>query len=158
MLKEQYLTSIASFVYKSGKKAAPELKAIFTELPENMAVPAVYFPDPEVLTLPATLSSERFNYSLFIKIIAISTEAAYEIAAQMQREICVQRCLIPILNQDSTETGLLVRVDKPQIKKIDIHTYQLLLRWNENVLHDNVDEMKRGEIEDISFSVQTKND
>lgn len=158
MLKEQYLLSIARFMHKSGKKVAPTLRAVFSELPENMSVPAIYFPDPEVLPFPATLSSDRLNYSLFAKVIAMTTEAAYEIAAQIQRDVIGQQSLIPILNEDGTDTGNFIRMEKPQIKKIDRHTYQLNLGWNETVGLDSIDKTEVGEISGVSFEVIHKGD
>ncbi|MBR1532715.1 MAG: hypothetical protein IJ643_11720 [Eubacterium sp.] len=158
MLKEQYLLSIAHFMYESGKKVAPELKRVFSELPEDMKLPAIYFPDPEVLSFPGTLSSDRLNYNWFVKVIAISTETAYEIAAQIQRDVCGQYSLIPILNQDGTETGNYIRLEKPQIKKIDRHTYQLAIGWNENLVYYDVDKSALGNIQHIDFEVSRKGD
>ena len=158
MQKEQYLLSIASFMYNSGKKVAPSLHKVFTELPENMALPAIYFPDPEVLSFPGTLSADRLNYSWFVKIIAMSSEAAYEIAAQIQRDVCGQRSLIPVLNQDGSETGTYIRMEKPHIKKIDRHTYQLTLGWNETLYYDDVDDSAQGDITEFNFEVTHKGD
>lgn len=138
MLKDKYLTSIANYLYRSGCKVC-SLKAIFHNMPEQFKVPAIYYPNPTVTSNNDTLSSFLLTYSWFVKIFAASTEDAYEIAAQIQRDLCGDRFSIPIKNDDGSMDGNRhIRIKRLEIKQIDDSVYQVYLLWEERVQYNDI--------------------
>lgn len=131
MVKDKYLTSIAKFLHKSGSKVV-SLNPIFHQMPEQLKLPAIYFPNPLVNSFNDTLSSFLLVYSWYVKIMANSTEEAYEVAAQIQMDLCSNRFYVPVLKEDGTVDGnKRIRIKSPEIKQLDNAVYQIALTWEE---------------------------
>jgi len=131
MIKDKYLASIANFLHKSGSKIIA-LNPVFHQMPQELKLPAIYFPNPIVNSFNDTLTSFLLSYSWYVKIMAKSIEEAYEIAAQIQMDLCGNRFYIPILNEDGTADGnKRIRIKPPEIKQLDGAVYQISLNWEE---------------------------
>lgn len=130
MLKDKYLSSIANFLYKSGSKVTA-LNPIFHQMPEQLKMPAIYFPNPIVNSFNDTLSSFTLVYSWYVKIMANSIEEAYEIAAQIQMDLCGNRFYVPVLNEDGSAYGKRIHIKPTEIKQLDGAVYQIALSWEE---------------------------
>lgn len=138
MVKDKYLASIASFLHKSGSKIIA-LNPIFHQMPEQLKMPVIYFPNPIVNSFNETLSSFLLVYSWYVKIMANSIEEAYEIAAQIQMDLCSNRFYVPVLNEDGTTDGRKrIRIKPPEIKQLDGAVYQIALTWEERNLYSDV--------------------
>lgn len=138
MVKDKYLTSIAKFLHKSGSKVVL-LNPIFHQMPEQLKLPAIYFPNPLVNSFNDTLSSFLFVYSWYVKIMANSTEEAYEVAAQIQMDLCSNRFYVPVLNEDGTTDGnKRIRIKPPEIKQLDGNVYQIALTWEERNYYSDI--------------------
>lgn len=137
------LTSIASYMIDKGNEVM-EMNAYFHKMPEKVFLPAIYFPNPIVSLGSETLSSYSKNYMWFIKVLATSTEDAYQIAEYILTCIAGNRNKVPILNKDNTPTGNNINFDKTcSVKEIDANTYQISLSWTErfyfdDIVHDSV--------------------
>lgn len=131
MVKDKYLASIASFLHKSGSKIIA-LNPIFHQMPEQLKMPAIYFPNPIVNSFNDTLSSFLLVYSWYVKIMANSIEEAYEIATQIQMDLCSNRFYVPILNENGmTDGNKRIHIKPPEIKQLDGAVYQIALTWEE---------------------------
>lgn len=136
MVIDQFLASLANYLWKSGKRSNENLKACFCEMPQDAKLPVIYFPNPSVISSNDTLSGFVLNYSWYVKIFAISIEDAYAIASEIHRQLSFDKFKIPVLNKNGTYAGFNIKINNPEIKPLDAHSYQIVINWNERNHYD----------------------
>lgn len=123
---EQEIASAIKFILESAGNPAP----YYWNVPQDFAVPAVYFPVPEITSGGDTLSSYNLNYSWYIKFFHKDTQSAHELAFSALTELQSRRNLIPLINETGELTGRGFRTHDPELKKIDDGAVQLTLTWD----------------------------
>jgi len=123
---EQEVASIIKFTLDSAGHPAP----YYNEVKENFAVPSIYFPSPEIDTGGETFSTYRLGYSWFVKVFHKTTEDAYAMALKVLLAIKGARNCVPLIATDGQNTGELLRIKDPAIKKLDSGVYQIEFGWD----------------------------
>lgn len=125
MLLEQELASIIKYTLESSGNPAP----YYYEVPEGFAVPAAYFPTPEISTEGDTFSTYAMEYVCFIKFFHDTTQDAYALALSALTAIKANKNLIPLINTDGEETGEAIRLKDPELNVIDSGAVRLKIEW-----------------------------
>lgn len=122
---EQEIASIIKFVLDKSEKPTP----YYYSVPRSFAVPAAYFPVPEITTGGETLSTYRMEYDWFIKFFHHTTEKAHARALMALTAILEGRNLVPLISTDGTPTGKGLRVKDPAVKPLDDGAVQLKISF-----------------------------
>lgn len=123
---EQEIASAIKFILESAGNPAP----YYWNVPQDFAVPAVYFPVPEITSGGDTLNSYNLNYTWFIKFFHKDTQSAHELATAALTALQSRRNLIPLINETRELTDRGFRTKDPELKEIDGGAVQLTLSWN----------------------------
>ena len=114
-------------------------------IPQNMAIPSMYFPVPIVVSSGDTFSSYRNSYQLFIKVFADSTQLAHGRAHHIAEGIRQNRCIIPTIAPNGDLTGQYIRLNREiQTKALDEGVAQLSLKWDSRYAYDREVYQKMG--------------
>lgn len=108
------LASCVKYIKDSSGITAPPY---FNELPENFYVPSIYFPVPRTETRKVTLSSWRTDIHMESWFAACTNWEAFAYAEAVRDAIIQDGCAIAVLEQDGTESGAMVRITEPVIRK-----------------------------------------
>lgn len=122
---EQELASIIKFVLDSTGNPSP----YYWKVQENFAIPAVYFPTPEITTGGETFLTYRMEYMWFITFFHGTDEEAYALGLQALTAIKGNRRLIPVIDTDGEKTGEWLRLADPKLKMLDNGACQLQVDW-----------------------------
>ncbi|MCM1228036.1 MAG: hypothetical protein NC320_11555 [Clostridium sp.] len=122
---EKETASVIKFVTDATGGATP----YYHNMPENFAVPSVYFPSPEIIGGNDTFSTYSAEYTMFINFFHSSTELAYELALPVLNKIEAVRRIIPIFEETGKATGKYVRIKNVELKKADECVYQMQVDW-----------------------------
>lgn len=123
---EQEVASLIKFILDSAGNPAP----YYNEVKENFVVPSIYFPSPEINSDGETFNTYRLGYTWRVKLFHKTTEDAYAMALKALTAIRAARNLVPLIGEDGSETGELLRIEDPEIKKLDSGVYQLVISWD----------------------------
>lgn len=145
---EQDMASIINFVLGATDHPTP----YYWDIPETFQVPAMYFPRPEVDSGPETMDTYYMDQTMYIKIIASTTEDAMDLGRAAIRAIRKRRNLIPLIKEkDGAAKELVeeyqrsrnyVRVNDPECKRADECTCQLTVSWRTREPYDHIDIQK----------------
>lgn len=123
---EQEIASIIKFTLDSAGNPAP----YYNEVKENFIVPSCYFPSPEIDTDGETFRTYRLHYTWFIKFFHKTTEDSYAMALRVLLALKGARNLVPLIGTDGKKTGDGLRINDPELKKVDSGVYQIKIEWN----------------------------
>lgn len=123
---EQEIASIIKFTLDTAGNPAP----YYSEVKEDFVVPSCYFPSPEIDTDGETFCTYRLRYSWFIKLFHKTTEDAYAMALKVLLALKGARNCVPLIDTNGQPTGENLRINDPEIKKLDSGVYQLALNWD----------------------------
>lgn len=101
----------------------------YWEIKEDFAVPSVFFPIPEVVSGPDTLSSFYLDYSWYPKFFDRTDNDAHARALAMLTEIRRHRNLIALFNHDGSPAGRGVRIEDPAIQRVDSGAVQMTINF-----------------------------
>ncbi|MBP2635553.1 MAG: hypothetical protein H6Q72_1460 [Firmicutes bacterium] len=119
------ISSIAKFCYDKNP-----VKIYFDRIPQNMIVPCMYFPEPVVVSSADTICAYLNVYQLFIKAFALKTQDAHRAAHTIAEAIRKSRGVIPVINQDGTQSGGFMQINMDiETKPLDEGVAQLSLKW-----------------------------
>ncbi|MCM1530119.1 MAG: hypothetical protein NC093_09015 [Alistipes sp.] len=121
---EQELASIFSFVLKSADSPQP----YYRNIPQDFAVPSVYFPVPEISTGGDTFNTYEAEYDWYIKFFHSTTQEAYSLALKALTAIKENRNLIPLLDENGAKIGG-IRIKDPDLRIVDECAVQLTIRF-----------------------------
>jgi hypothetical protein len=121
---------------------------IYSErIPQNMAIPSMYFPVPIVVSSGDTFSSYRNSYQLFIKSFADTTPQAHSKAHAVAEGIRRSRFIIPTISQTGMPTGEYMRLNTDiQTKELDDGVAQIALKWDSRYPYDREVYQKMGKL------------
>lgn len=132
MQLEQEIASIMMFALKAGGNPAP----YYYDVPEQFAFPAMYFPQPEIITRGETFRTYASDYAWYINIMANTTEAAHEIGLAVLTQLKRARNLVPIIDAAGNPMGRKLRLRDPALRRIDTGVVQLTLEWTSRRPYD----------------------
>lgn len=124
---EQGLSSAIRFIQDNADSGT---QLYFDEIPEQFAVPSVYFPVPATAGRKVTLSSYRNTITLNCWFMEGKDWDAQWKAAKMRDLIMMENCSIPIINEDGTESKRTMRIGEPETRRIDEGIVQLAFPIN----------------------------
>lgn len=121
----------------------------FENIPENFIVPSIFFPAVEITSLKETLNT--FGFSAFADVVLYdkSTNDASFKAQKVVYNINLKHCKIPIYTKDGEETPEIVRVDLPEVSKIDEGVYQIHISWDSKISFDDI--VNKPKAEKVNF-------
>ena len=122
---EQEIASVMSFVIDKADNPAP----YYWNIPQDFVVPAVYFPQTEIVSGADTLSSYTLDYSLFVKFFAKDTQSAHAMGSAVLTAIKSIKNDIPLIDENGESTGRIVRMDDPVLRPTGDMAAQLTLMW-----------------------------
>lgn len=122
---EQEVASIIAFALREAGNPHP----YYQELPEQFAFPAMYFPQPEIVTRGETFRTYASEYAWYINVFARTTEEAHSTCLKVLTRLKQSRNCIPILNADGSAAGKKLRLNDPSVKRVDTGVAQLTLSW-----------------------------
>lgn len=138
MTLEQEVASIMAFALRSAGNPSP----YYYDVPEQFKFPAMYFPQPEIVTRGETFRTYASEYAWYINIMCETTEEAHEIGLGVLTKIKQARNLVPIIDGDGSATGTKLRLKDPALKKIDTGVVQLTIEWTSRRPYDAEDVLK----------------
>ncbi|WP_252503276.1 DUF6838 family protein [Sporosarcina sp. Marseille-Q4943] len=104
---------------------------VYTEkVPENFAVPSMYFPEPFSFDGNDTNSTFLKTYSLGVKLFHQTSQRAHAEAERIADAVRMKRSIIPLINQDGTLTGDYVRIRRIETRIIDDGVAVIQLTWD----------------------------
>lgn len=144
MLIEQETASIMKFALNNAGNVSP----LYYSVPESFRYPAMYFPQPEIITSGDTVETYAMRYLWFIKIFCETTEKAHEIAWKVLTALKQNRNLVPLIDENGRSSGKLLRLDDPSVSNIDTGVSQLSVSWTSRrpYTQENSQKMKRFEV------------
>lgn len=122
---EQELASIMKYTLDRANNPSP----YYYEVPQHFAVPAVYFPTPEITTDGETFRTYKMEYDWYIKIFHKSSHEAYALGLVVLMAIKGNRNYIPLIAITGERTGGNIRLNDPKLKVLDDGAAQLSLSW-----------------------------
>lgn len=137
MQLEQEVASIMMFALKAGGNPSP----YYYDVPEQFKFPAMYFPQPEIITRGETFRTYASEYAWYINIMAETTEAAQEIGLEVLTQLKRARNLVPIVDEAGNLTGRKLRLKDPSLRKVDTGVVQLTLEWTSRRPYDLAEAM-----------------
>lgn len=131
---EQEMASIIKFVLDHAKDPAP----YYWKVPKHFAIPAAYFPPPEIDTGGDTFSTYSMDFSWYIKLFHKSEQGAYALGYAVTAAIRAKRNLIPLITEDGKVVPKSwVRIDDPSMKVVDDGAAQLTIHWKSRRPYDD---------------------
>ena len=122
---EQEIASIIKWMLDNSGNPNPYYYAI----PQSFAVPAAFFPVPEIETGGETLSSYNMDYTMFVKFFARTREEAYRLGLLATTATRTARNLVPLIKEDGEKAGSGIRIRDPELKVLDDGAAQMTVSW-----------------------------
>ena len=144
---QQEMASIIRSVLEFAGDPSP----YYFDIPENFAVPSIYFPSPELETSGETFFHYGTDYTIYAKCFAMTSEDAYWMALLVAAKIREKRNLIPLISSTGEVLpGQWVRVGDPSAKPLDDGAAQLKLTWRTRKPYEGEEPQKMMEF-DLDF-------
>lgn len=132
MMLEQEIASIMAFALTKAGNPKP----FYWDVPERFEFPAMYFPQPEINTRGETFRTYAMEYVWYINVLCETTEDAHAKAWEVLSALKRARNLVPLIEQDGSESGSHLRLDDPSLKTVDSGVVQLGLSWTSRRPYD----------------------
>lgn len=150
---EQEMASIIKFVLDRAGGPSP----YYWNVPKNFAVPAAYFPTPEITTGGETFLTYNMDYVWYIKLFHRTGQGAYALGNGVVSAIRAARNLIPLIREDgSVFDGSWVRVNDPQLKVLDDGAAQLTISWrSRRPYNDTIEDVAKAQAINVDVFMQS---
>ncbi|WP_035502433.1 DUF6838 family protein [Parageobacillus thermoglucosidasius] len=125
------VASIMSYFYKLFP-----CKVYTKEVPENFAVPSMYFPEPFSFDSNDTTSTFKKTYNLSVKLFHKDSQKASDEAERIADAIRTKRNLIPLLKPDGAETGDYIRISRIETRIADSGVAIIQLTWDSRYYYE----------------------
>lgn len=114
---EQYHGSIARYIIDNSVEG---ITAYFGKLPENFAVPSVFFPVPRTETRKAALNHwYRTVFHFECNFFACDDWNAYKAAVTVRDKMIEDDFWIPVYEEDGTETKYAFKCGNPTLENLE---------------------------------------
>ncbi len=122
---DQYESSLARICLELGGIS------VFYEdnVPEDFAIPSLYFPPAEQAPSGSALNSYQLKYSIYAKVFALTRREAGELAGKIVKGIMDRQCRLPVFNEDGTDSGMIIKLDPPASWIVDEGMAQVTLTY-----------------------------
>lgn len=117
--------SIMAYLYNLFPVKIYDLK-----LPQDFQVPSLYFPQPTANSGNDTNQTYLRSYTLNIKLFHHDTNQAYYKAEEIADKIMINREIIPMVNEEGSETGDFIRFNRIETRVGDNGVAMLILNWD----------------------------
>lgn len=94
---EQFIGTIKNYFYTRFP-----VPVFDKELPENLIVPSLYFPQPEIMDGYYSKNKYQVNYTLDVQIFHKSTAEALQVAESITQEIRRNKSVMHLIHADGT--------------------------------------------------------
>lgn len=135
---EQEIASIIKFTLDKANNPFP----YYYNVPQSFAVPAAYFPVPEISTRGESFRTYAMEYSWFIKFFHRNSQTAYAMVSSVLAALKGNKNRVPLIDTDGNSTGKNIRLKDPTVSSADDGAIQLQLSWDSIRPYDGVDAMK----------------
>lgn len=135
---EQEIASVIKFTLDRAENPHP----YYYKVPQSFAVPAAYFPTPEIDTRGETFATYAMSYTWFIKFFHKNTQASYAMALLVLTALKGNRNLVPIIDTAGKPTGKNIRIKDPSLSTIEDGAVQLKITWDSRRPYDSVEATK----------------
>lgn len=100
-----------------------------TNVPEDFAVPSLYFPAVETFPSGSALNSYQTKYSIYAKVFALTKREAGELAEKIVEGIMQKNCRLPVYKEDGTDSGMCIKLEPPSSRVVDEGMAQVILSY-----------------------------
>lgn len=128
------------------------VKIYTKEVPENFAVPSMYFPTPFSFDGNDTNQTFMKTYSLSVKLFHKDAQLAFKEAERIADTIRGKRMLVPLINADGSPTGQFIRITKIE-ERIASGVASIVVVWDSRY-HFSREEYKA--LDHIEFNSEVK--
>ena len=135
---EQEIASIIAFTLEKADNPNP----YYYSVPESFVFPAMFFPQPEIITRGETFHSYAMEYAWYINVFAETTEEAYQIALSVLMAIKDRRNLVPLIGTNGKPIGSQLRLNDPELRPVDTGVVQITIAWTSRRPYDCDDSVK----------------
>lgn len=122
---DQEIASLIKFLLSAAGDPYP----YYWYVPDGFRVPSMYFPVPEMSSGGDTLSTYSLEYTWYIKCFGKDDASAQALAAKAVEAIRAVRNRIPLIDDTGATLKKWLRVDDPQMNRIDTGTYQVMITY-----------------------------
>lgn len=105
------------------------VKVYAKEVPENFAVPSLYFPTPFTFDSNDTNQTFLKTYSLSVKLFHTDAQQAFAEAERIADTVRRKRMVIPLINPDGGATGRFMRISRIEERVTD-GVGSIVLTWD----------------------------
>lgn len=132
-IKQEY-AAIQKFIIECFDYIQP----YFENVPENFVCPSVFFPALEMNSIKETVDS--FSLSIFTDILFFegNNNEAFEKSSLAVFRINEKHCKIPVYDANGNPTGNIVRLDTPDVSKVEEGVYKLHVAWVSKIGFDEL--------------------
>lgn len=135
---EQEIASVIKWLLDATGNPHP----YYWNVPQSFAVPAAYFPPPEIDTGGETLASYNMDYVMFVKFFSNTTQEAYALGLAAVTNTRAAHNLVPLIGEDGERAGRGIRINDPALKTLDDGAAQLTLSWRSRRPYNGEDAQK----------------
>ena len=122
-----------------------KINAYFNEVPENLLLPCIYYPEPDQDGDYYSLNTYRTEFTMYVNIMAKSDAEAYEIASKIVQEVLYNKMKIPMVDDNGSVKDKSLRLNLPKLKRIDNGVYQIDISWYRYTLYKREEVVKAQE-------------
>lgn len=123
---DQEIASAMRYIIDAADNPHP----YYWNIPQEFIVPAVFFPQPEIVSRGDTLRSYALEFSWFVKFFAEDTGSAHALGLAALNALQYRKNVVPLIDDAGALTGRGFRMGDPSLRVIDDGAVQLALNWN----------------------------
>jgi hypothetical protein len=98
-------------------------------MPQDFAIPSLYFPPTETLPALSSLNSYQSEYTIYAKVFALTKREAGKLAEKIVQGIMLKKCTVPVYLENGKDSGKSLRLEPPESRVTDEGTAQVTLRY-----------------------------
>ena len=136
--------SIGRFLYDNNK-----VKLYFDDVPEELQVPSMFFPIPELMPTIDSTSTFRCNYTMYVKIFEKTKQEAMTKANELAYKILKNKLKVPVVMEDGTVTKENIKLNNIQPRGVDDMAAQLAISWSSTSMFSSDENISGEKIEKL---------
>lgn len=145
---EQEIASAIRFILDSADGPTP----YYYNVPQDFLVPAVYFPQPEILSAGDTLNTYSLEYSWYVKFFHADTQKAQALAFTVLTALQARKNVVPLIDETGAPIGRGFRLLDPTVRPLE-NAAQLTLTWKSPRPYNSTPAQK---MEDLIIDINLK--
>ncbi len=119
---EQSLASAVRYIQDCDEES---IKVYFDEVPEDYAVPSLYFPVPQTSSRKVSLSTYMTEITVNCRFMDVTDWRANDRATTVRDCLLLDDCVIPIVSAEGEVAEKGLHTDQPEVRRIDEGIVQL---------------------------------